>query len=383
MSVTRVETKTGQTKWEVYVYTNGREGKRLRRRFDKRSEAESFLRNYQHRKDEIAKQGSGTQDFEETTFAKEAEFWLRLQSQIFSPGHLKRAQGVLKELLPRIGNLSPGKLHAGSLALLQSEMIAQGLKPGTVNRKLEIITAILNFSAKKRRIPSNPSAGFEKLKEVRDDIRFWEREEAEDFLGFANEKYPLGSRKRWIYVVYLLAINSGVRAGEIWGLQPQDIQLGGEILLIRRQMDRVKRAFRPTKGKSNRRVPCNPELLHELQTLISEKRIPEDKVVFQNKLGQPMLHDMFKKRIFDRDMKRSEEHTIRFHDLRHTAASLMVGGGLDLKTVQEICGHEDIQTTMNYAHLLAEKIKEAARSFSVGPAIRPAEKKTAHLRVIK
>ena len=148
-------------------------------------------------------------------------------------------------------------------------------------------------------------------------------------------------------------------------------------------MDRVKRAFRPTKGKSNRRVPCNPELLRELQTLISEKRIPEDKAVFQNKLGQPMLHDMFKKRIFDRDMKEWGGREIRFHDLRHTAASLMVGGGLDLKTVQEICGHEDIQTTMNYAHLLAEKIKEAARSFSVGPSIRPAEKKTAHLRVIK
>lgn len=383
MSITRVETKTGQTKWEVYVYTNGREGKRLRRRFDKRSEAESFFHNYQQRKMEIEKQGTGAQDFEETTFAKEAEFWIRLQSQIFSPGHLKRAEGVLKEWLPRIGHLSPAKLHAGALALLQSEMISQGLKSGTVNRKLEIITAILNFSAKKRRIPHNPSAGFEKLKEVRDDIRFWEREEAEDFLGFANEKYPSGSKKRWVYVVYLLAINSGVRAGEIWGLQPQDIQLGGEILLIRRQMDRVKRIFRPTKGKSNRRVPCNPELLQELQKLISEKKIREDRAIFQNKLGQPILHDMFKKRIFDRDIKEWGGRQIRFHDMRHTAASLMVGGGLDLKTVQEICGHEDIQTTMNYAHLLAEKIKEAARSFSVGPAVRLVERKTAHLRVIK
>ncbi len=160
MSVTRVKTKTGQIKWEVYVYTNGRSGKRLRRRFERRSDAETFLIEYQSRKNEIEKAGHGITDFEETTFAAEAEHWLRIQGPTFSPGHLKRAQGVLSELRSRIGHLSPIKLHAGALSILQADLMSPDKngkkpKPATVNRKLEVITSILNFSER--------SAGFQAI----------------------------------------------------------------------------------------------------------------------------------------------------------------------------------------------------------------------------
>lgn len=383
MSITRTITKSGQTKWEVYIYTSGRGGKRLRRRFDKKSDAETFFLDYRSRKKDLQNQGSGTTDFEETTFEKEAKYWLSIQGQVFSPGHLKRAKGILNEFLPRLGKLSPLKLHAGTLTAIQAELISEGLQPATVNRKLEIVTSILNFATKKKRIPHNPSVGFEKLREERDDSLFWERADAESFLGFANRKYPFDSPKRWVYVVYLLAINSGVRAGEVWGLMPKDIIQDGSVLLIRRQYDRVLKDFRTTKGKSSRRVPCNQMLYMELRNLIDRDRIRDDSVIFRNQYGDPILHDDFKKRIFDRDIKEWGGLLIRFHDLRHTATTLMIANGLDLKTVQEICGHENIQTTMNYAHLLAEKIKDAARTFSIGPAALPQEKRQAHLRVIK
>lgn len=383
MSVKKVTTKTGQTKWEVYIYTNGRGAKRLRRRFTKRSDAESFLIEYRSRKNELEKQAAGTIDFEETTFKKEAEHWLNIQGLIFSPGHLKRVKGILDELLPRLGHLSPLRLHAGTLTTLQSEMIGSGLKPATVNRKLEVITSILNFSAEKRRIPSNPSVGFKKLREVRDETKFWNQENAQSFLSFANTKYPYRSSKRWVYVVYLLAINSGVRAGEVWGLQPKDIVQDGEVLLIQRQFDRIKKSFRPTKGKSNRRVPCNSRLLSELQSLIRDEKIDKDAVIFRNQKGMPICHDNFAKRAFNQDIEEWGGPSIRFHDLRHTAATLMISSGLDLKTVQSICGHEEIRTTMNYAHLLAEKIREVARTFSICPTEEPSKKRSTFLRVIK
>lgn len=59
---------------------------------------------------------------------------------------------------------------------------------------------------------------------------------------------------------------------------------------------------------------------------------------------------------------------VRFHDLRHTGTTLMIAGGLDIKTVQEICGHKDISTTMNYVHLLGDSVRQAARTFLVGPS---------------
>lgn len=383
MSIRKTITKSGQTKWEVYLCTSGRSGKRLRRRFDKKSEAETFLIEYRSRKSKLEKQGAGTTDFEETTFKKEAEHWKNVRSIQFSPAHLKRVNGILKELYPKLGYLSPLKLHAGTLTMLQSELLSHGLRPATVNRKLEVITSILNFAAQKQRIPHNPAAGFQKLKEVRDEHKFWDQEDAESFLGFAHRKYPFGSSMRWVYVVYLLAINSGVRAGEIWGLKPIDIVQGGEVLLIRRQFDRVEQSFRPTKGKSNRRVPCNPHLLKELRSLVELGQIDNDTIIFQNQFGGPIRHDDFKKRVFDRDIREWGGPKIRFHDLRHSAATLMIASGLDLKTVQEICGHEDIHTTMNYAHLLAEKIRQVARTFSIGPSESLQEESKTRLRLVK
>ncbi len=68
-----------------------------------------------------------------------------------------------------------------------------------------------------------------------------------------------------------MAINTGLRAGEIWGLKPEDIQKDSDVILIRRQLDRLLGEFRPTKGKENRRIPCNAELRRELIQLIANR----------------------------------------------------------------------------------------------------------------
>ena len=163
---------------------------------------------------------------------------------------------------------------------IQSEQLDRGLKPATVNRKTEIIRAILSFSAKNRRIPHNPGTGFQKLREVREGVQFWEPEEARHFLAQMHARYPVGSAYRWVYVVYLMALNTGMRAGEIWGFHPRDIVRGGELLLVQRQFDRVVKLLRPTKGKKPRHVPCNPELLEELQSLIVATRTRPEECLF-------------------------------------------------------------------------------------------------------
>jgi len=385
MSITikKIKLPNGEHRYEVCVRTNGRGSARLRRRFKTRTEAEAFVHDYQLRKLEIQKYDPTRQDFEETTFRLEAERWLTIQGDRFSPGHLKRAKGVLKEFLPRFGNLSPNKLHPGFLTTIQADELAKGLVAATVNRKLEIVTAILNFAAKQRRIPYNPTIGFQKLQEVHSEIQFWEREEAESFLVFADKKYPLQSSDRWIYVVYLLALNAALRAGEIWGLQVGDIAFGGEVLLIQRQFDRVKKEFRTTKGKKGRRVPCNSEVLKELRHLIDQQKLSNAQILFRRANGTAINHDNFNGR-FERDVAKWGGRKIRFHDLRHTAISLMIASGLDLKTVQDIAGHKDIKTTINYAHLLAERIKHVARTFVIKPTEEmPPEQNKPNLRLLK
>jgi integrase len=226
---------------------------------------------------------------------------------------------------------------------------------------------VLNFSVRHRRIAYNPAAGFRKLPETREDMKFWERLEAETFLTKMSEKCPPGSEARWIYVVYLLALNTGLRAGEVWGLQPQDIVYDGELLHIRRRWDLITRDFRPPKGKVSRFVPCNGELRSELTRLIADRKIPDTETIFQSQNGTPICQDNFYDRIFKPDVVAGEVKDVRFHDLRHTATTLMIAEGLDIKTVQEICGHKDISTTMKYVHLLGDSIRKAASRFSIKP----------------
>jgi len=383
MSIRRITTTSGDTRWEVCLFTSGRKSKQLRRRFEKKTDAENFLHTYKTKKRELGKSVYDTGDFESSTFAKEAAFWLHAKADRLSPGHRKRADGALKELLPKIGSLTPAKFTPTLIAHLQGELLTEDLSTTTVNRKIEFITTILNFSVKHRRIPFSPCVGFEKLKVVRDELPHWEREDAESFLAFANKKYPEGSSARWVYVAYLLAMNTGLRAGEIWGLKPEDLQRDVDVILIRRQFDRVLSRFRPTKGKENRRIPCNAELRRELNLLIAN--MPEKaETIFYQRVGAPICHDNFRKRQWERDLNEWGGKEIRFHDLRHTAITLLIAAGFDLKTVQEIAGHKDIKTTMGYTHLLAERIKHVAQNFSILPTVQePKDQPKTAFRLIK
>ena len=78
--------------------------------------------------------------------------------------------------------------------------------------------------------------------------------------------------------------------------------------------------------------------------------------------GNLIGHDNFTRR-FQKDLELWGGKLIRFHDLCHTAATLLISSGIDLKTVQEICGYEDITTTMRNAHLIADNIKKVADTF--------------------
>jgi integrase len=368
MSVQKIITKDKSPRWEVRFYVNGRGSKRITRRFTTKVQAEAYLFERAHEKKRSPViDGASLQPLGEATFQVEAEFWLNFHRSRFSEGHFINAKLAIEKLLPKFGGICLEQFHPGVLSTIQSELLESSLKPASVNRYFQVILAILNFSVKQRRIRHNPSHGFQKLKEVRDDICFWEKHEAIDFLKFANQKYPFGSSKRWIYVVYLFAINTAARAGEIWGLKPGDIRQDGEVILIQRQLNRISNDFSPTKGRKNRRLPCNSDLRSELKSLIASNSIADQETVFQTETRKPVSHRNFSKRIFQKDLEEWGGKKIRFHDLRHTAATLMAAAGIDLRTVQEICGHQSIQTTMNYAHMLAERIRDTARSFAIVP----------------
>lgn len=374
MSIKKVKTSKGELKWEVYLYTNGRSGKRIRRRFDRKRDAEDYVDEFKSQVKEVENVGFKGNVMEEKTFLEEADYWIEANSFNFSESHKKRVKGVLKEILPQFGKMSVSKFNPQFLVKFQNAQMNEGKKPATVNRKTEVITSILNYSFKHRRIPFNPAAGFSKIRSKAPEMGFWEKEEAIDFLHCMNELHPIGTPTRWRYVVYLLAINTGLRAGEIWGLMPKDFSKDGHSIYVVRQFNYVSKSFSPTKGKNHRHVPCNETLKRELFDIIGQNNVKDDEPVFKSENGQAKNHRSFRDR-FEGDLKKWGGKRIRFHDLRHTATTLMLASGTDIKTVKEVCGHKDIVTTMNYVHMLGESVANLSKSFDINPYDENAQRK--------
>lgn len=382
MSLKKVITPTGETKWDVRVYENGRESNRVFKRFDRRIDAENFIAATK----EAARQGQlspfGAINFKDYTFTEEANSWIEDGKMRFSESHTKRAEGVLKELLPAFGCYTMDKFTPEFMGKYQRSEFQKGLSEATVNRKCEVILAILNYSVRNRHIPFNPANGFRKLRKKPTDMKFWNPDDAMDFLACMNKAYPTEHELRWVYVVYLLALNTGMRAGEIWGLRVNDFSHDHETLKVRQQYNRVSNEFGPTKGRNTRLVPCPVALREELIALKSKHDLGNMDTFFRNENGKPICHDNFSKRQFIKDMELwGKDPKIRFHDLRHTAITLMIANGVDIKTVQSIAGHADISTTMGYIHLIHGSVNKVAQTFSVEP--KPEEVALAQLKLVK
>lgn len=370
MSIKKVKTPNGE-KWEILIRSGGRESQRIRRKFDRKVDAQLFLDDFKKKKNQLLEISSEFSNPEQVTFKQEAEYWLINSESKISVSHLKRVTGILKVLLSEYGNLPVHRFNPTFLSELQRKLLNKDLSKGTVNRYTEVITAILNHSVRHRRIAYSPANGFQKFRAANIEMKFWETAEAQSFLAFTNKRYPKESEKRWVYTIYLLALNTGLRSGEMWGLKVCDMVEDGKTLFIRRQYNNVTKGFTLIKGKKNsksgklhRHVPCNAILREELCDIVRMRNLSQNDLYFVTEQGNPISHDNFMRR-FQKDLELWGGKPIRFHDLRHTAATLLISAGIDLKTVQEICGHEDITTTMRYTHLIADNIKKVADLFSV------------------
>ena len=189
MSIKKVKTSNGD-KWEVLIRTDGRESQRIRRRFERKVDAQFFLDDFKKKKNQLLEISSEHSNPEQITFKQEAEYWLLHSESKITVSHLKRVTGILNVLLPEYGNLPVYRLNPTFLSDLQRKLLSKDLSKGTVNRYTEVIVAILNHSVRHRRIAYSPANGFQKFRAANIEMNFWERAEAQSFLAYANNRYP-------------------------------------------------------------------------------------------------------------------------------------------------------------------------------------------------
>ena len=157
-----------------------------------------------------------------------------------------------------------------------------------------------------------------------------------------------------------MAVFSGVRQGELLGLKWSDVDWKNNQIHIQRTF--TKGEFFATKTKtSNRKIDLGPNVMTELKKW--KLACPKNKLglIFPNGEGNPMNYSNMVNRYFKTTIGEAEVPDIRFHDLRHTYASLMIAQGENLKYIQTQLGHSSPTVTLNvYAHLMKPTNQEAA-----------------------
>jgi integrase len=192
------------------------------------------------------------------------------------------------------------------------------------------------------------------------EIRPLTRDEAALFLSAAHEyaaaECPL----------FLCALRTGMRLGELLGLQWGDVDFHGRFIEVRRNLV-AARLTTPKNGK-NRRVDLSAQLGETLKTLLTARkaealkrgwgRVPD--WVFCNENGGPLDGDNLRHRVFYKVLAKAGLRRVRFHDLRHTFASLLIAQGESLAYVRDQLGHASVQLTVDtYGHLIPGANRQA------------------------
>jgi integrase len=183
------------------------------------------------------------------------------------------------------------------------------------------------------------------------------------------------SRGTRFEALFVLAVTSGMREGELLGLRWRDLDLEASVLQVRHAMQRLNGKWEfvePKSAKSRRTIVLNglaAEALRRHRTKQTAERLRngpswEDwDLVFANEIGKPMEVGNLTNRYFRPLLKLAGLPQIRFHDLRHSAATLMLGANVNVKIVSEMLGHAQSSFTMDrYQHVSLAMQREAAQA---------------------
>jgi len=267
-------------------------------------------------------------------------------------------------IVPEIGHLKLARLSADDLDGLYSRLLDKGLAPKTVRLAHAVIHRALAHAQRRGAVAVNVASIADAPSAPRREFRTLSPEEAARLL-----KVALSDR---LYALYRLALTCGLRQAEILGLRWADVDLPAAKIHVRQQAYREAGAwqFTPPKTKAGRR---SVDLDGACVEALRERRLAQNKerlraqtwadldLVFCNRVGNPIEKGNLLRRSFAPLLERAGLPHIRFHDLRHACASLLLAAGTNPKVVQERLGHASISTTMDtYSHVLPSLQADAA-----------------------
>lgn len=264
----------------------------------------------------------------------------------YSKHTLRNYGSDLKELSGFLEGKAPKDVTHLDLRRFLAELKRKGRAKRTIVRKLGAIRSFFRFLSQEKHIKTNPTDSVFTPKLDKQLPEFLDIRKMLELITSPSTKDAPGLRDRALLEVLY---STGIRVGELVGLNLEDIDLIGGVIRVR------------GKGKKERIALLGTEAQRAIRNY-QQKRHPDGKspsgAVFLNKSGR-RLSDRSVRRIINKYVRQCGiELKISPHSIRHSFATHLLNNGADLRSVQELLGHKNLSTTQIYTHLSLRRIRE-------------------------
>jgi integrase len=243
---------------------------------------------------------------------------------------------------PDLGRMKLASIQSQHIQRLYTKKLGSGLSKKTVHHIHGTLRRVLNKAVKRGLIQRNPCDGVTPPRIDKQVPSVWTIEEAKTFLSAVSDH-------RW-YGIYLIALTTGARRGEILGMEWQNINWIKGTITINKTIVEIKGKATITspKTKLSSRTIVLPSLVLDL---LKENR-KSSVWIFPSERGNPLSPRNLLRHFYS-VLEKLDVPKIRFHDLRHTAATILLQKDVHPKKVQELLGHSSITLTLDtYSHII-------------------------------
>jgi integrase len=296
------------------------------------------------------RQGAFTAVRELPRFSAVAGSWLASREPNIRHSTYASYKGhVENHLEPYFGKLKINQVNFDAIEKFKTHALGNEVTPPTLRKILITLGGVMIYATRMRYIDFNPVREVEKprgrsLHDEKEEMIILKPEEIQTLLdSVATPKER---------ALFMAAVLTGMREGELLGLQWGDIDWLNSQIHVRRTYNHG-RFYEPKSKTSRRKIDLAPELVHELERWRVACPPGELDLVFPSEKGTPEDATNMVRRRFLPALRRAKLPKIRFHNLRHTYASLLIAQGEHPKYIQSQLGHSSINVTMDiYGHLM-------------------------------
>jgi integrase len=274
---------------------------------------------------------------------------------------------IRSHLVPAFGHIPLQKLTPEKVQAVYAQKLKDGLAPRTIMRIHSVLSAALENAVRWNLVPRNIAKLVTLPRAERYEAQTLTVEQARILLETAQ-----GSSME---ALLLLAVTAGMRRGELLALRWNDVDFAKKVIYVRRTVGRVAgHGYVETepKTRSSRRKIVLPNEVFEVLMAHRERqgqmrikagvKWQEQGLVFCNRYGEFMVDWWYTSSVFHKLLAKAGLPELRFHDLRHSMATILLAAGVHPKVVQERLGHSTIAMTMDtYSHVLPSMQEDVAR----------------------